>query len=465
MTIRVSDTFDVDTDTILTAHTPTPTGDGWTEEVRTGSRYQRIRTADDEALSNAGENSDRHIYTAQPNSTGAEYDVEAQLNGVPGGAGTDDPWFLVARLTGTGDYYSAGVYPNAPAADKKIFKTVGGTPTELASGAMSAEIAANDILMFEVRDATKKLYKNAAEELSTANNDITASGRAGFGLGNAWISTDDISTSWKTDNFEIDEVAGGTLYYQTNEGVLTYIGDLVKQTGKVNSVAGELTPAGVITRLTSKVNGISGGLTFEGAVAKSTSKVVGIEGALSFVGDLTAFKVVLQLCEGGLTFVGDLLKQAGKVVVGELTSSGTLSKATAVTMEGELTPSGVVSKSTSKVVGLTGALTFAGDLTAVKLFVQLVGGALSFIGTVSKQVGKVVSGSLTPTGAISKSTSVTVEGSITPTGDLDKQVNLVQGISGALSFVGMLITQFIAGGAAVVRRFIGSGFFGGGRDR
>ncbi len=264
MTIRVSDTFSVGVDTNLDVHTPTPTGDGWTEEVRTGNRYQRIRTADDYSQSNAGENSDRHIYTAQPNCSGAEYDVEAQLVGVPAGAGTDDPWFLVARLTGTGDYYSAGVYDNAPAADKKIFKTVGGTPTELASGAMSAEIADNDILMFEVRDATKKLYKNAGEELSTSNNDITASGRAGFGLGNAWVSTDDIVNAWDTDNFELDEVVGGGPTPQSVVATATGVAVVAKLPKKVIPVTATGTPV------------VSRGLTLYRTFAVAATGVVSV---------------------------------------------------------------------------------------------------------------------------------------------------------------------------------------------
>ena len=80
-----------------------------------------------------------------------------------------------------------------------------GTVTELASG--DSGIAVNDVLMFEIRDATKKLYKNGSEELSTTDNALTSAGKAGVGLGNLFISNNDIALEWQLDDFKVTDLA------------------------------------------------------------------------------------------------------------------------------------------------------------------------------------------------------------------------------------------------------------------
>jgi len=202
----INDTFTEAADTNLVNHVP-DTGTGWTEEENTTTAIQKVIAASDIVRADAAKNSQRHIYSAQPNPSTVEYDIAATLKAVnTGSGGSDDSWFFVARFTDTSNFYSAGTYGGAAAADKKIFKEVAGVITELASG--DNGLAANDTLEFRVRDATKKLFHNGVEVLSTTDNALTSAGRAGFGLGNEWVSTDDITTLYEADNFSVTEVGG-----------------------------------------------------------------------------------------------------------------------------------------------------------------------------------------------------------------------------------------------------------------
>ena len=204
------DFFTEGADTKLVDHTPGGFGSSWVEEEKTGVAIQRIQAADDFAESDTfEESSDRHIYTCRLLPGTAEYDLSVKLLGV---AGADtDPWFFVGRFTDTNNYYSGGTYPALETADKKIFKKVTSTVTELASG--DNGMAANDTLKFEIRDAAKKLYHNGSEVLTTPDNALTSIGSGGFGLGNAWVSTDDIRSAWQADDFTIDEFTTASIFW------------------------------------------------------------------------------------------------------------------------------------------------------------------------------------------------------------------------------------------------------------
>ena len=104
--------------------------------------------------------------------------------------------------------YGIGIYPNAAAANMKIWKKVADIVTELASG--DFDITAGDTIKFEVRNASKKLYQNGVERLTTADNELTSAGSGGVGVGSIFISTNDMGINIPSfDNFIITEVTGG----------------------------------------------------------------------------------------------------------------------------------------------------------------------------------------------------------------------------------------------------------------
>jgi hypothetical protein len=199
---------EVSTNTNLTAHTPTGSvpGTGWTEEVRTGTIVFRVNATVDRAEATSAEINVRVVYSMQPNPTGPEYDVQVTL--VTLSTITTSPTGLVARLTDANNYYATGTYRTNDPNDKRLFKIVAGAPTEL--GSFDSGLAANDVLLFEVRDATKRLYKNGVQQFSSADNVLTSAGRTGLFAGNVWSAGDDIGASWQYKDFSYTMVAPST---------------------------------------------------------------------------------------------------------------------------------------------------------------------------------------------------------------------------------------------------------------
>ena len=160
MAVITSDTFTVGADTNLQLHAADVGGTWALEETSAGGTGLVCVAATDDVGGPGGGGSARTLYTSRPNPATVEYDLQISWKtGAP--ASTDDPFFLLARMLDVSNYYSAGGYQAANTADVRIFKTVAGVKTQLASGDRGN--VAGDVFKFEVRDATKKLFVNGAE--------------------------------------------------------------------------------------------------------------------------------------------------------------------------------------------------------------------------------------------------------------------------------------------------------------
>lgn len=203
MAVIFNDTFTTGTTSELTGHTP-DTGTSWTrlEQVNTTSVIDCNATVD-QARPNSGGTDARVIYLAVPAPSIATYDV--QLTCATYSTTASNAQFLVARCTDASNYYSAGTYPAANSPNVKIFKTVAGVVTELASG--TTTLADGDVLKLQIRTNSQKLFVNGVEVLAATDTALTSAGSAGFGCGNAWVSTNDFAATWRWDNFSVDEVA------------------------------------------------------------------------------------------------------------------------------------------------------------------------------------------------------------------------------------------------------------------
>lgn len=205
------DTFVEAANVDLDAHTPTGAnaGTGWTEEEQTGSPVMRVLAANDYVSSSATVADVRNLYTLQPDPVTADIDVQFEMTEVTFGADVR-ALYLVARFVDAANYYGALTYRANAAADKKIFKRIGGTPTELASG--DAGLAVGDVIKFELRGTTLKLYVDGVEILSVTDSALTAAGKAGVGSGNGFVSTDDIGPfGFKAFQYVEVAAAGGSI--------------------------------------------------------------------------------------------------------------------------------------------------------------------------------------------------------------------------------------------------------------
>ena len=210
----IDDKFTVSSDVDLDAHTPTDAGTGWTEIENTGDagRIARVLAAEDFLGINIGENLDRKLYTAQGTYPGAEYDIEIDILA---DAQTNDPFWLLGRVTDADNYYCAGIYDSTDI-DVRLLKKVATTVTEIDSADtdFNSGTWASTTIKLEIRDAAKKLFANDGggytELLSSADNALTSTGEAGVAWGNIRTFGEDVHHDWHVDNFLVtDQSAGG----------------------------------------------------------------------------------------------------------------------------------------------------------------------------------------------------------------------------------------------------------------
>ena len=206
MTIIFHDTFAGVAGTALTAHTPDTVGTSWVE-TKSGTSIQEIDSNPIRADASATEGNQHHTYRGRPNPTSAEYDVEITLSTVFNS--NTRTYYTLGRYTDVSNFYGYELHFGV----QKLFKKVGGTPTELAS--LTQAFSNNDVFKLEVRNATKKCFQNGIERLSSTDNVITGAGEYGYGLGDLITAGDDINTGWDTTEFLCDEVAGGVVNDRT----------------------------------------------------------------------------------------------------------------------------------------------------------------------------------------------------------------------------------------------------------
>jgi hypothetical protein len=82
-----------------------------------------------------------------------------------------------------------------------LFKTVAGVNTSL--GTFNEALINGDerTIKLQIRDATKKVFIDGVERISSADNAITAAGRAGVRFSNA------LAGNMEMDNFDASDVA------------------------------------------------------------------------------------------------------------------------------------------------------------------------------------------------------------------------------------------------------------------
>lgn len=186
MAVFVSDTF-TDTDTtILQSHTG-ETGATWTEHP---NELGNDATIVSNQCTHTAANAVGYYASGVPSSN--EYDIEYTVHSAAsstygcGGSGR----LLTTALTG----YLA--FPNAT----KIimYKMTAGSFANI--GEFTVTVVAGDAIKLEIRSAAKKIYLNAVEKVSSADDTHTGAGRAGVRFyGNGGI----------LDNFVATDLSGG----------------------------------------------------------------------------------------------------------------------------------------------------------------------------------------------------------------------------------------------------------------
>lgn len=209
--------------------------------------------------------------------------------------------------------------------------------------------------------------------------------------------------------------AGGTTYYSTPAGSLSFAGAATRQAQTAK--AGVLTLAGAPTKLvvpTAK----AGVLTLAGAPTK---------------------QIAPTAKTGVLTLAGTPTRQTQTSKAGVLTLAGAPTRQTQTSKTGALTSAGAIAKQTQ--TAKAGVLTFAGAVSAIKTFLQAIAGTLSLAGTLTRRAGKLLAGTLASAGAPTKQTQTTKTGTLTTSGTLDAIRIFLQAVAGALGLAGSLVRQ------------------------
>lgn len=181
MAVFVSDAF-TDTDTTaLQSHTG-ETGATWTEHANELGNDATIVSNQCKHIGSSGVS-----YYASGTASSNEYDVEAtNIAATSASIGTGIYGrLLTSALTG---YLAWG------AGSTTLYKVTAGAFTSL--GTYASAWASSDAIKLQIRSATKKIFINGTERISSANNDHTGTGNAGIrfygagGILDAFVATD-----------------------------------------------------------------------------------------------------------------------------------------------------------------------------------------------------------------------------------------------------------------------------------
>jgi hypothetical protein len=194
MSVFASDTFTGTDSTDLTAHTG-EVGATWAKVTGVTGVFKltsnRVK----------GDSGGRSLYYASGTPASAEYDVEADLYQI---SGVDEAGLCGRMETGAATYYRVNWVNN----QWQLWKVVTGTETSLGTYTDSLSNGNTYHVKLEIRDATKKVFIDSVERISSANNDITAAGKAGITSNNSDWGFGTTGRPW--DTFVATDLSGGS---------------------------------------------------------------------------------------------------------------------------------------------------------------------------------------------------------------------------------------------------------------
>lgn len=206
-TTVVSDTFTEASNTALTSHTP-DIGTSWTQVYNTATSAVAQVNSADYLHSSASQNSVGITVTAQPAPSSVSQTITASVgwhgnqteNGSRGA-------HIIARRADGDNYYTVLMYPPARTGDSiELRKVVAGVDTLL--GSYEATFNTTHTIKLEITDATKKVYVDDVERISSTDNALTSAGTWGV----AWGTTEGdigghVNTNWRFDNMTFQETS------------------------------------------------------------------------------------------------------------------------------------------------------------------------------------------------------------------------------------------------------------------
>lgn len=413
----VTDTFTDTNGVILVNHTPDDGGRWRGNSVTSVTSTQAISS------NAASEIGFEHLNTAQAAS--AEYDVECDMDVAQeaGGAGDglDGRWDPTVREGYQYDHYE----DTSPYSYRSLSKFVAGTATSLtfedASSTLYSYGGVAKTVKLEIRDATKKVYVDGVEWMSSADNAVSATGYAGFYV----YSSGAGSTA---DNFSATEstVALITGIVATADAA-SLLGSITAI--RITSIVGEVASgdAAALAGLVQIARSITGELATADSVAFDGTitaiRIVSISGELasatsaSLDGVITAVRIASI---AGEPSVADADGLSGAIQI-SISITGELATVTSDALEGVITAQ---SENNASVIGEVSEATadgFAAVITAARI--------VSIAGEASQATATTLEGTVTSV----RITSVTGEFADATANALSGSIQVARSVSGEVA--------------------------------
>jgi hypothetical protein len=321
-------------------------------------------------------------YVASGTPSSAEYDIEfdlTYLTNVADAAGVfarcnagNSNDFYLARLAGT-----AGAAPTAI----QVVKLVGGAGTVIASFTDTApSVGVPRSYKFEVRDATKKMYRDGVELCSSTDNVITQVGVHGLRLLGAGSSSGLVM-----DNYEVNDLAAGGTTVNATTGVATAAGNTPTVTAQHEATQGAATAAGLTATSGAHIDATQGTATAAGNDATATATHTATQGAATAAGLDATGNATHTATQGSATAAGNDASATVRhdATCGAATASGLTAQIGDVAVDatcGTATADGLSASVAAIHVATIGAATAAGMQAAALVTHQATCGAATAAG-------------------------------------------------------------------------------------
>lgn len=193
----VEDSFTDTSGTVLSSHTPN-IGGTWTKH---GSYTGDMNISDANRLRMGSGTASRCFYNST-DPAGAEYDLECIDRVI---TAANNAFGMAGRIaTGANTMYMMRYQQST--GNWQLYKIVTGTATLLGEFTQARTSSTESTVKLEIRDATKKVYIDGVERISSTDNAITAAGKAGFRDGSGVAGSN--TTGIHLDSFVATDVGG-----------------------------------------------------------------------------------------------------------------------------------------------------------------------------------------------------------------------------------------------------------------
>jgi hypothetical protein len=184
-----------------------------------------------------------------------------------------------------------------------------------------------------------------------------------------------------------------------------------------------------------KVQAVAGSTGTLGGAGTSSDKKLAFLGAL--VPPQPGGTTFPQDFTGASTPAGQIVLQTGKnLLAGASTATGILSRQTQKALAGSSTAAGTLARQTQKL--LAGSSTAIGGLSVTKVALRAFSGSVTAAGALVRQAQKVLAGASTPTGGLTRQARKVLAGSSTPTGTLAVLKTVLRAMAGTVTPTGVL---------------------------